>query len=238
MKKVLFMAVDCQKDFIDNKGKLYVQDSYQIKENLQKLTIFAEDNGIQVISTADWHNPNDPEISDKPDFKTTFPEHCVADSDGAAFISEVQPFQPLNVGTNPIDNPHMIVEIAKKDEIVIRKNKFDVFAGNPNTEEIIWHIAPDIVVVYGVAADVCVDFAVMGLLKKGYRVRVVVDAIKALPGADINALAKKWIDCGARFILADDKHFISCGENEYIRALGGIDYTVQPYYTLDNTIGE
>ena len=43
------------------------------EKNLEKLTKYARAKGIQVVNTADWHTMASEEVSDKPDFKTTFP---------------------------------------------------------------------------------------------------------------------------------------------------------------------
>ena len=81
-KKIIFFAVDCQKDFIEKKGALYIEGAETIKPNLKKLTEFAKKNNIFVVNTADYHFPGDKELSDKPDLVNTFPPHCMFDSKG------------------------------------------------------------------------------------------------------------------------------------------------------------
>lgn len=81
--KPIFWNVDTQFDFMRPEGKLYVQDAYKIEPNLEKLTSLAGEMNIVVVNTADWHNKNSREISDKPDWQKTFPEHCMAGSEGA-----------------------------------------------------------------------------------------------------------------------------------------------------------
>ena len=60
-------------------------------------------------------------------------------------------------------------------------------------------LAPDMIVVYGVAADVCVDYAVLGLTHLDYNVVVVVDTIKAIDNAPdkIYGLYRSWLWYGA-----------------------------------------
>lgn len=197
-KKVIFWAVDCQRDFMNPDGKLYIEGSESIKPNLKKLTEFAQQKNLMVINTADFHFPGDEELSDKPDFKTTFPNHCMWDSSGYRFIEETE-----------IHGDYSIIDYRKGQEttldvydknIVLTKNKFDVFEGNPHTNKLLDFLNPDVVVVYGVATNVCVNCAVLGLVKKGIKVVVVEDAIKGLPNLPIVEIFKDWISKGVEFM--------------------------------------
>ena len=57
-------------------------------------------------------------------------------------------------------------------------------------------------VVYGVAENVCVNFAVKGLLERGKEVYVVTDAIKGLPG--IPACLEDWKNIGAKTVTSNE----------------------------------
>src|SRR4029453_11397349 len=86
---------------------------------------------------------------------------------------------------------------AHRGEIVFRKQRFDVFS-NPNTERVVAALAPDEIVVYGVAQDVCNRYAIEGLLKRGYRVTAVRDAMKPIR-EDLGArLLEEWQDRGVK----------------------------------------
>ena len=180
--KSLFWNVDTQEDFIDQAGKLYVQGAEVIRPVLKQITDFAKVEGIRVINTCDYHHINSNELSSIPDYETSFPQHCLAGSSGAEFISETLPESPLLV-----DWDLELAIFAEFDDperfrnIVIRKDAFDVFAGNPYTEKIVQILQPDQVFVYGVTTNVCVDKAVLGLSERGIKVYVFVDAIKELP---------------------------------------------------------
>ena len=78
------------------------------------------------------------------------------------------------------------------NNIVLTKNKFDIFEGNPHTNQLLDLINPDTVVVYGVATNVCVNYAVLGLEKRGISVYVVKDAIKELPNLPLDEIYRGW----------------------------------------------
>ena len=190
--RVIFFAVDCQRDFMLKEGKLYVQDAEKIIPTLSKLTKFAEDNNIQVVSTADYHTKDSKEISDTPDFVNTFPEHCMETTGGVELIEAVRPDR-LDLFVIDYKKDHVPSCIGNVKDVLILKDAFDVFTGNKHTEKILEEIDPDVVVVYGVASDICVNFAVLGLVKRGYDVIVVSDAIKNLPTANMVQIVHEWM---------------------------------------------
>lgn len=57
---------------------------------------------------------------------------------------------------------------------------------------------------YGVATNVCVDFAVKGLLQRGLQVYVPTDAIKELPGLPLEKVLESWKNEGVQLIRTDE----------------------------------
>jgi nicotinamidase/pyrazinamidase len=187
-------------------GKLYVQDAEEIIPNLRYLTQLARRNGIKIIKTGDDHDDKTKETSDNPDFITTFPYHCVRGTLGAEFIPETDVINPYCI-------PHTaesldISKLYQHREIVLYKDNTDVFAkegGNPFTEKVIETIDPDQVILYGVAANVCDDFAIMGMLYRyNFDLFVVEDAIKELPGSSLDEYLNKWKRHGAKIIKTEE----------------------------------
>lgn len=180
--KTLFWNVDTQFDFVSPKGKLYVPEAELLLSIWKQLTELATQNSIKVINTADWHFTESKELSEKPDFVNTFPPHCMAESVGARFVNETNPENPLVIDWDKnIKISKKEIESNSNRNIVLRKDAFDVFKGNPYTEEIVKLLSPKTVIVYGVTTNVCVNDAVLGLIKRVPRVIVVEDAIKELP---------------------------------------------------------
>jgi nicotinamidase/pyrazinamidase len=201
--RTLFWNVDTQEDFIDQSGKLYVQGAEKIRPILKQITDFAKEERIRVVNTCDYHHINSEELSPVPDYETTFPQHCLAGSSGAEFINETLPESPILIDWDSelaifaeFDNPERF------RNIIIRKDAFDVFAGNPYTEKIVQILHPDQVFVYGVTTNVCVDKAVMGLANRGIKVYVFKDAIKELPNLPLPF--ESWKASGIEMIIFSD----------------------------------
>jgi len=206
--KTLFWNVDTQEDFIDQSGKLYVQGAEEIRPVLKQITDFAKAEGIRVVNTCDYHHINSEELSSAPDFATSFPQHCLAGSSGAEFISETLPESPILIDWDldlaiyaEFDNPERF------RNIVIRKDAFDVFTGNPYADKVVAILQPDQVFVYGVSTNVCVDKAVIGLAERGIKVYVFKDAIKELPNLPLPF--ETWKAKGIELIsFADVKNYL------------------------------
>lgn len=204
-KDVVFWDVDTQHDFMDAGGKLYVPGAESIKPNLARLTRYAKERGIPIIASADDHVAGHRELSATPDFRETFPEHCMRGSTGAEKIPETALRDPLVIEPAPM--PHN--ELARRlhshtGDVLIRKHWFDVFS-NPNTETLLDVWSPTEIVVYGVALDVCNKFAIEGFLSRGVpQIFVVTDATKAIHPEDADALLASWRERGATLVATED----------------------------------
>ncbi len=199
---LLFWNVDTQFDFVSPNGKLYVQGAELVKQKWKKLTYLAAEKLIRVINTADFHYPNSAELDSSPDFINTFPPHCMANTRGAEYIEETEPNNPIVFDW---DKKYKSVSDKLREEyrnIVIRKDAFDVFKGNPFTESILEFLSPRIVVVYGVTTNVCVNDAVVGLSSRVEKVYVVEDAIKELP--NIPLPFENWKKLGVELIQLNE----------------------------------
>jgi nicotinamidase/pyrazinamidase len=102
------------------------------------------------------------------------------------------------------------VDVPQFRNFVIRKDSFDVFAGNSITLPLIEALQPEIVVVYGVFTNVCVDFAVQGLAKRVKQLFVLSDAIKELPGIPLPY--EKWQNW--TYKLSIPKHFFTLSNSD------------------------
>jgi nicotinamidase/pyrazinamidase len=215
-EKMLFWNVDTQYDFMRSdksfQGALPIADAREIEINLERLTKTADRFNIKVVNTGDWHTLDDVEISSNPDFKNTYLPHCMIDTKGAQYVPATDPIKPYVVSWQ--DKSLDKDKLSANRNIVLYKNKFDAFTGNPYTNEILNAINPDVVIVYGVATNVCVDMAVQGLLERKKAVYVVTDAIKELPpeisATPLENILKSWTEKGVKFTttskLVDDSY--------------------------------
>lgn len=155
--KTVFFDVDTQIDFMLPAGALYVPGAELIVPAIASLNQYAAAHGIAVVSTMDAHAENDPEFS-------SWPAHCVAGT-----LGQHKPQATLVAGQR-----------------ILEKTTTNCFLA-PQLPGLLEELAAERYVVYGVVTEICVQFAVLGLMKTGKQVELVTDAVKSL---DESAAAK------------------------------------------------
>jgi nicotinamidase/pyrazinamidase len=204
--ETIFWDVDTQVDFMKADGRLYVPGSEEIIPLLARLTDHAHARGIRIIASADDHVPGHRELSDAPDWRETFPEHCMRGTPGQAKIPETRLRDPLVLEPSPAPPAELAERVRSHDgDILFHKHWFDVFT-NPNVLPVLDALAPQRIVLYGVALDVCDRYAVEGLLRHrpGIPLTLVTDATRAIDAERGQALVREWEARGVRLATGDE----------------------------------
>ena len=202
----IFWDVDTQHDFMRESGRLYVPGSEQIIPLLGRLTRHAHARGIRIIASADDHLPGHRELSAEPNWKETFPEHCMRGTPGQRKIPETGLENPLVIEPEPEDPAALAARaLAHRGDILFHKHWFDVFT-NPNVLPVLDAVAPAEIVLYGVALDVCNRYAVEGLLghRPAISLTVVIDATRAIYVERAPALLEAWRRRGVRLATGEE----------------------------------
>ena len=198
----IFWDVDTQHDFMDPDGKLYVPGAEQIVPTLRSLTDYAHAHGIRVIASADDHVPGHRELSATPDFRTTFPDHCMRGTNGQRKIAATTLRSPLVI--EPEADATVVDRVRAHDgDLLFHKHWFDVFT-NANVIPVLEALKPTRIVLYGVATDVCDKYAIEGLLEKAPQAEIqfVVDAGRAIHPDEVDALLEAWRRRGVRMVTS------------------------------------
>jgi nicotinamidase/pyrazinamidase len=204
MHNVVFWDEDTQYDFMYPDGKLYVEGAEEIIPNLERLTRCAREQRVQIVDIMCDHTETDAEISTQPDFQATFPPHCLRGTPGQRLIDATAPLRPLYFESRPYARAEVAALLrAHSGEIVIKKQTLDPFS-NPALQWVLDVLDPQIVVVYGVTTDCCVDEAVRGLRERGRRVLVVDDAIKEIDAARAQRCTAQWRAAGVELVTTAD----------------------------------
>ena len=139
---VIFWDVDTQHDFMRAEGRLYVPGSEEIIETVGALTAHAHARRIPVVASADDHVPGHRELSDAPDFRETFPPHCMRGTPGQAKIAETTLRNPLVIHPEPAPAALRARIRAHDGDFLLLKHWFDVFT-NENVDLVLEALAPE-----------------------------------------------------------------------------------------------
>jgi nicotinamidase/pyrazinamidase len=188
--------VDTQVDFMLPSGKLYVPGAEETMPAMRQLVEAARAAEVVHVASADDHELTDPEISDRPDYSSTYPPHCLRGTRGARKIPETEQEDPVPITLEALPQRYL-----SGREFLLLKKSFDVFT-NPNTDRVLAHLDPEEIVVFGVATDVCNDAAIRGFLDRGRKVTFVEDASRGLDEGRVTACTTAWREAGVEFTTA------------------------------------
>ena len=166
---LVFFDVDTQVDFMCSSGRLYVPGAEQIEPNLERLMNWARENEVPVISSADAHSPDDPEFK-------TWPPHCVLGTLGQQRIPETQFPAPVVIACRP---GAFRPPVRWVGQFIVEKTTYSA-QDNPNFDALLQALGPRRAVMFGVATECCVLANALALRRHGFKVDVVVDAIKPI----------------------------------------------------------
>lgn len=187
MAKAL-LIVDIQNDFTEG-GALGVDGGDHVAEEVTRYVDTHADDYDAIIASRDWHDAdsdNGGHFSQNPDFVDTWPEHCVADTEGAAYDSLLA--------------AEAITHHVRKGQ---GTPDYSAFQGTTDTGERLGDLLTDLTItevdVVGIATDHCVRATVLDALKNGLSVRVLQDLIAGV-GKDSSTLALAEMDAAGATI--------------------------------------
>ena len=192
--RTIFWDVDTQVDFLHPGGKLYVPGAEKILPNLGRLTCWAKEHNILIVASADAHREGDEEFAQ-------YPPHCLVGTPGQKKVPETLLDTPAVIPNRSAPLP---ADPAMTGQVILEKQKFDVFT-NPNTEALLERLGRNVeITLYGVVTEICVAAAARGLLGRGYRLRLVRDAVQHLDESKARALLEEVERGGGRLVTTDE----------------------------------
>ena len=181
-KKKALIVVDVQNDFCPG-GSLAVAHGDEVVAPLNKLIKEFLDRGEPVYKTRDWHPEKTKHFTD---YGGTWPVHCVQNTPGAEFHSDL------------LHDPRITVISKGIDESADGYSGFDgtqlaQSLRNEGVEEV-W--------IGGLATDYCVKETVLDARKEGFKVKALADAMRPVnvTPADGGKAVGEMIAAGAEIV--------------------------------------
>lgn len=158
--KMALIAVDVQNDFCPG-GALPVPEGDKVVGPINTLIRSFESRGLPVCFTRDWHPPDHCSFKQ---FGGTWPVHCVAETEGAAFHKDLY-----------------LLETAVVISKATQKNT-EAYSGFDGTglAALLREKKVEHGVVVGLATDYCVKATVLDALEAGFAVTVIREGVRAV----------------------------------------------------------
>ena len=189
--KTVFVDIDTQFDFMNSRGTFYVPNAEEIIDNIEKLFDYAKEHKIKILSSIDAYRIDDPKFQ-------RFPSHGENDTPGNKNIEATTCKDGIVIENK---RQHIPETVLNHEQIIVEKQSFDIF-DNINVDKIIINLDVSDYVVFGVATDYCIKAAVLGLIRRGYKVSLVTDAVKAVTGEGGALIEMR--DAGVVFVSTQD----------------------------------
>lgn len=162
------IIVDVQNDFTEG-GALAVAGGTQVAADIARYVIEHHGDYDLVLATQDWHiEPEEHwvEEGEEANFSTTWPVHCAAGSEGAAFHPALAPALEF------------VHEIFRKGQYEAAYSGFEAASLEGDNLGLYLHERNVTAVdVCGLATDYCVKATAIDAVDEGFRVRVLAELV-------------------------------------------------------------
>ena len=176
MTRALFI-IDVQNDFTEG-GALGVDGGAAVAARITEFLTAHSDDYDNVFASRDWHDPDNDNgghfaTTTEPDFVTTWPVHCVAETPGADY--------------HPAFDTELVTEHIRKGQGVPAYSIFEgTSAKGVGLSELLDERGVIDVDIVGIATDYCVRASALDALAHGRHVRIFTDLI-----AGVNAVTSE-----------------------------------------------
>jgi nicotinamidase/pyrazinamidase len=188
------LIVDVQNDFCEG-GSLAVTGGAAVAEAVTEHVRRHRSDYDVVATTQDWHiEPGDHFASARggePDYRTTWPDHCVAESAGA----ELHP----NLDVAAVDPD---VAVRKGQQAAAYSGFEGVTADGEPLADVLRGRGVDQVDIVGIATDHCVAATAIDAAELGFRTRVLLGLTAAVADDTREAAIERMEDAGVELVGA------------------------------------
>jgi len=186
------IIVDVQNDFCEG-GSLAVAGGADVAAHVAAHVQAHEAEYDHVVATKDWHVDPGEHFSASPDFVATWPAHCRAESEGAAFHPRLEGALPHIEAT------------FRKGEHAAAYSGFEGFADDPERSPLAaWLKARGVtrVDVVGIATDHCVRATALDARREGLDTTVLLDLTAGVARSTTDAALLELEAAGVRLVGA------------------------------------
>lgn len=182
MKKA-FVIVDVQNDFCEG-GSLAVSGGAAVARGLTEYLRRHRGDYELVVATRDYHVDPGAHFAAEPDFRDSWPPHCVAGTEGAELHPEL--------------DREVVDEVFDKGRDTAAYSGFEARSGSGHLlGERLREAGIEQLDMAGIATDYCVRATVLDALKEGFRVRLLSDLCTGVAPETSAAAVEEMTSSGA-----------------------------------------
>ncbi|MBN2183522.1 MAG: isochorismatase family protein [Sedimentisphaerales bacterium] len=188
-RRQILIDIDTQKDFLLVSGKACIRNHRRVLANIRRVMAWARIHDIPIISTAEVYSNNNGDGN---------PTHCI---DGTEGQKKIHYTLVNNRVSMPADgNTDLPRDILRRyRQVVLHKRCVDPF-DEPRIDRLLSEVRASEFILVGTSLEGAVKATALGLLQRGKRVTVIIDAIGSHNLNEAKLAVRKMETKGARII--------------------------------------
>jgi len=188
-RKWILVDINTQRDFFLAKGNACIRNHRKILTNVRRMMAWAKRNGVRVISTCEVY-PDHNGVNEVG--------YCIDGTEGQKKIRYTLLSNRTGFAADgSTDFPADILRQYR--QIVLHKRCVDPFE-EPRIERLLSEVRADNFILIGASAEGAVKATALGLLQRGKKVSVVIDAVGLLNKREAKLAFRKMRAKGAKLI--------------------------------------
>jgi len=203
-RKQILIDIDTQRDFLLVKGKACVKNHRRVLANIRRMMAWARINSIPIISTAEVYANNNGE---------SVPGYCIDGTEGQRKVH----YTLVNnrVSYTADGNTDLPRDIFRRyNQIILHKRCVDPF-DEPRIDRLLSEVKANEFILVGTSLEGAIKATALGLLQRGKKVTVVMDATGSHNIREAKLAIRKMETKGAKVIetrkLAGSSHLRRVG---------------------------
>lgn len=162
-RKRILIDVDTQRDFFVADGAVCIRNHRRVLMNIRRVIAWARTKNFKIVSTSLWREGKN---GDK---------FCIVGTNGQQKISYSLRHKRTELAADGCTDLHKDI-FSHYDQIILNKRCEDPF-DEPRAERLLSELKADELIVIGAVAEGAVEATVLGLLQRGKKVTVLIDAV-------------------------------------------------------------
>lgn len=202
-RRQILIDIDTQKDFLLADGKACVRNHRRVLEHIRRVMAWARRRNVPIISIAEVYPDNNGESIG----------YCIDGTDGQKKIPYTLVGNRVSFAADGnTDLPRDM--LRKYRQVIVHKRCVDPFE-EPRIDRLLSELRASEFIVVGASIESAVKVTVLGLLQRGKKVTVVMDAVGSHDKKEANLALRKMETKGAKLIetkkLAGTSHLRQVG---------------------------
>jgi nicotinamidase-related amidase len=188
-RKQILIDIDTQKDFLLVSGKACVKNHRRVLANIRRIMAWARINNVPIISTAEVYANNNGD---------SIPGYCIDGTEGQKKVHYTLVNNRVSfTADGSTDLPRDIFK--RYNQIILHKRCVDPF-DEPRIDRLLSEIRANDFVLVGTSLEGAIKATALGLLQRGKRVTIIIDAIGSHNIREAKLAIRKIETKGARVI--------------------------------------